>query len=94
MKSSRDEHGRQNSLDKGTGGQGREEKLPEADRRAEQSPARSEGNANTELWEKIWERDNLNTALKRVERNGGAPGIDGMTEIGRASCRERVCVGV
>jgi len=79
LKSSRDEHGRQNSLDKGTGGQGREEKLPEADRRAEQSPAQSEGNANTELWEKIWERDNLNTAIKRVERNGGAPGIDGMT---------------
>jgi RNA-directed DNA polymerase len=79
LKRSRDEHGRQNSLDKGTGGQGREEKLPEADRRAEQSPAQSEGNANTELWEKIWERDNLNTAIKRVERNGGAPGIDGMT---------------
>jgi len=27
----------------------------------------------------IWERENMTTALKRVERNAGAPGIDGMT---------------
>ena len=31
------------------------------------------------MWEQVWERKNLFQALKRVERNGGAPGIDGMT---------------
>jgi group II intron reverse transcriptase/maturase len=50
-----------------------------ADQRAEPSPARDEGKANAKLWEQVWERQNLQTALERVERNGGAPGIDGMT---------------
>ena len=31
------------------------------------------------LWERIFSRENLIAALKRVERNGGAPGVDGMT---------------
>jgi group II intron reverse transcriptase/maturase len=31
------------------------------------------------LWEQIFSRGNLLAALKRVERNGGAPGVDGMT---------------
>jgi group II intron reverse transcriptase/maturase len=48
------------------------------DQRAEQSPARDEGKASAELWDRVWERQNLLTALERVERNGGAPGIDGM----------------
>jgi RNA-directed DNA polymerase len=78
LSSSRDEHGRQNALDKDTAGQRREVKLPLADQRAEQSPARDEGKASAELWERVWERQNLFTALERVERNGGAPGIDGM----------------
>jgi group II intron reverse transcriptase/maturase len=50
-----------------------------ADQRAEPSPARDKGKASVELWGRIWERQNLLTALERVERNGGAPGIDGMT---------------
>ena len=54
-------------------------KLPRADQRAEPSPARDEGKASAELWERVWERQNLFAALERVERNGGAPGIDGMT---------------
>jgi len=37
-------------------------------------PARSE-----DLWEAFLSRDNLVRALRRVERNGGAPGPDGMT---------------
>ena len=78
MSSSRDEHGRQNSPDKGTAGQRREVKLPLADQRAEPVPARDEGKASAELWERIWERQHLFAALERVERNGGAPGIDGM----------------
>ena len=53
-------------------------KLPLADQRAEQSPARDEGKASAELWDRVWERENLLAALKRVEQNGGAPGIDGM----------------
>lgn len=79
MSSLRDERGRQNSLDRETAGQRREVKLPLADQRAEPSPARDEGKASAELWDRIWERQNLYTALERVERNGGAPGIDGMT---------------
>jgi len=31
------------------------------------------------LWEQVWARENLTTALKRVESNRGAPGTDGMT---------------
>ena len=31
------------------------------------------------LWEAVFSRDNLFRALQRVERNGGAPGVDGMT---------------
>ena len=31
------------------------------------------------LWEQIFSRDNLMAALKRVQKNGGAPGVDGMT---------------
>ncbi len=54
-------------------------KLPRADQRVEQSPARDEGKASAELWDRIWEGQNLLAALERVERNGGAPGIDGMT---------------
>jgi group II intron reverse transcriptase/maturase len=30
------------------------------------------------LWEKIFSRENLFIALERVQRNGGAPGVDGM----------------
>jgi len=32
-----------------------------------------------ELWEKIFSRENLQAALKRVQENKGAPGVDGMT---------------
>jgi RNA-directed DNA polymerase len=31
------------------------------------------------LWEQVFSRDNLTRALRRVERNGGAAGVDGMT---------------
>jgi group II intron reverse transcriptase/maturase len=54
-------------------------KLPQADQRAEPSSALNEGKANAALWNRVWERQNLFAALERVERNGGAPGIDGMT---------------
>ena len=72
MSSSRDEQGRQKTPDRGTTGQRQEVKLPMAAQRAEPSPARDEGKVNAELWERVWERQNLLTALERVERNGGA----------------------
>jgi retron-type reverse transcriptase len=52
------------------------------DQRAEPSPARDKGESNAgggSVWEQVWRRENLLTALQRVEANGGAPGIDGMT---------------
>ena len=79
LSSLRDEQGRQKPQDMGTTGQRREVKLPLTDQSAEPSPARDEGESNVGLWEQVWERENLFAALKRVERNAGAPGIDGMT---------------
>jgi RNA-directed DNA polymerase len=54
-------------------------KLALADQRAEQSPAQDEGKTRAELWGQIWANQKVLRALERVERNGGAPGIDGMT---------------
>ena len=54
-------------------------KLPETEQRVEPPPTRDEGKSNVELWEQVWAKDNLFTALKRVESNRGAPGTDGMT---------------
>ncbi|MCL0076856.1 hypothetical protein M1O12_02380 [Dehalococcoidia bacterium] len=79
MSSSRDEHGKRNTLDRSTAGQTKRVKPVGTDQRAELSPARGERKPSAGLWEGVWERQNLLTALRRVERNGGAPGIDGMT---------------
>jgi group II intron reverse transcriptase/maturase len=57
-------------------------KLPGLVQRAEQFSAGDEEMSSAEgeeLWAQVWERKNLIAALKRVEQNGGAPGIDGMT---------------
>ena len=78
MSSSREDRGKQNTLDKGTTEQTKGVKLPGTEQRAEVAPARDKEQASTELWEQVFERENLLMALKRVERNGGAPGIDGM----------------
>ena len=79
LSSSREDRRKQKTLEKGTTGQTKGVKLPGAEQRAEVTPARDKEQASTELWERIMERENLLTALKRVEQNGGAPGIDGMT---------------
>ena len=79
LSSSRDEQVRQNAPDRGTAGQRQEVKLPRADQRAEQSPAQGGGKSSAELWGQIWTNQNVVRALERVERNGGAPGIDGIT---------------
>jgi group II intron reverse transcriptase/maturase len=54
-------------------------KLRRADQRVEASAARDEEPSGAGLWAAILEGENLTAALKRVESNGGAPGIDGMT---------------
>jgi len=58
-------------------------KPPGSGQRAEPSSASFEEVAratdDTGVWERVFQRDNLLQALVRVERNGGAPGIDGMT---------------
>ena len=81
MGSSQNEHGKQNTPDGVTTG-GREKVKPSRDnQRVEQFAALDKGTSDGEgekVWEQIWERSNLLTALKRVETNGGAPGIDGM----------------
>lgn len=81
MSSSRDEPRRQTAPDKGTAGQGEAVKPLTTGQRVEQSPARDEGQSNAVagLWEQVWERQNLVQALRRVESNRGAPGVDGMT---------------
>jgi RNA-directed DNA polymerase len=81
LSSSRDEPRRQTAPDRGTAGQGEAVKPPRTDQRVERSPARDEGQSNAEagLWEQVWERQNLVAALRRIESNRGAPGVDGMT---------------
>ena len=81
MNSLWDERGKQNSPNGETAGQPNEVKPRGVDQRAEPSPALDEGKSNgvgEKVRERIWERANLITALKRVETNKGAPGIDGM----------------
>jgi group II intron reverse transcriptase/maturase len=49
---------------------------------AEPAMGMNEGPSNeagANLWEQIFKRENLFQALARVEANGGAPGIDGLT---------------
>ncbi len=75
----RDEQGRQPALDKGATEQTKGVKLAGAEQSAEPSPARDERKSDTGQWEEIWTKENLTQAMKRVERNGGAAGIDGMT---------------
>ena len=78
LSSSRADRGKQKTLEKGPTEQTKGVKLLGAEQRAEVTPARDKEQASTALWERILERENLLTALKRVERNGGAAGMDGM----------------
>ncbi len=51
-------------------------------RRSEEAPTAKHGNERSGasgLMEKVCERQNLQAALKRVRKNKGSPGIDGMT---------------
>ncbi len=44
---------------------------------AEPFPVRNNGKSDVAVWEAVFERGNLQTALKRVKSNKGAAGIDG-----------------
>lgn len=57
---------------------------PKAERSGEASPAAqgTERSGSDCLMERVVERDNLFAALKRVRKNKGSPGIDGMTVDG------------
>ena len=80
MERSWDEPGKPKDPDRATAGRTEGVKPLSACPSAEPSPAQSESvtTADDELWVRIWSRENLNAALKRVEQNKGAPGIDGM----------------
>jgi group II intron reverse transcriptase/maturase len=45
---------------------------------AEPFPVRDNGKSDVAVWEAVFERKNMLIALKRVERNKGAAGVDGM----------------
>ncbi len=81
MSSSPNEHRKQNTPDGATAGSSEKVKPSRDSQRVEQFAALDKGTSHAEgeeVWEQVWERENLITALKRVEANGGAPGIDGM----------------
>ena len=78
MSSSRDEQGRQKPSDRGTTEQAKQVKPVGLERSVEASPARDSGKSDVAVWEVVFERGNMLTALKRVESNKGAAGIDGM----------------
>jgi hypothetical protein len=78
----RDEPRRQTSPEGDLGGRVEAVKLRKPAQRAEPSatPSGRTSEAGGEsVWEQVCERKNLFRALKRVEANGGAPGVDGMT---------------
>lgn len=52
---------------------------PDVGRQARAACGENAGDGIPELMEEVLRRENMLAALKRVVRNGGAPGIDGMT---------------
>jgi len=78
MSSSRNEPGRQKLSDRETAEQTKQVKPVGAGQRAEPFPARDNGKSDVGTWEAVFERENMLNALKRVESNKGAAGIDGM----------------
>lgn len=82
LSSLRDELRRQTVPDRDPLEKGKAVSPPELSQRAEPSPARDEDlphAAGERVWEQVLARANLFQALERVVKNGGSPGIDGMT---------------
>lgn len=78
MSSLRNEQGRQKLSDRETTEQAKQVKPAGFDQSAEPFPVRDNGKSDVRTWEAVFERENMQTALKRVESNKGAAGIDGM----------------
>lgn len=81
VSSSRDERGKQKPSDRGTTGQRKQVKPAGVARSVEPSPVRGSGKSDAEtqeVWDAVFAREKMLTALKRVESNKGAAGIDGM----------------
>ena len=78
VSSSRNEQGRQKLPDRETPEQTKPVKLVGVVQSAEPFPARDSGKSDVGTWEAVFARENMQTALKRVESNKGAAGIDGM----------------
>lgn len=78
MNSSRDEQGRQKLSDRETDEQAKQVKPVGLGQSVESSLAQDNGKSDAGTWEAVIGRENMLNALKRVESNKGAAGIDGM----------------
>jgi RNA-directed DNA polymerase len=76
--SSRQEQGKQKPMERGTEALEKQVKPAGTTSSAELFAARDEGKSDVGTWEAVFSRENLLNALKRVESNKGAAGIDGM----------------
>jgi len=79
VSSLRNEQGRQKLSDRETTEQAKQVKPVGLAQSAEPFPTRDNGKSGVRTWEAVFERENMQTALKRVESNKGAAGIDGMS---------------
>jgi len=79
VSSLRNEQGRQKLSDRETTEQAKQVKPVGLAQSAEPFPTRDNGKSDVRTWEAVFERENMQTALKRVENNKGAAGIDGMS---------------
>jgi hypothetical protein len=68
VSSSRNEPGRQKLSDRETGEPAKQVKPVGMVQSAEPFPARDNGKSDEETWEAVFERGNMQTALKRVEQ--------------------------
>jgi group II intron reverse transcriptase/maturase len=78
VSSLRNEQGRQKFSDRETDELTQQVKPVGEVQSAEPFPARDNGKSDERVWEAVFSRENMQTALRRVESNKGAAGIDGM----------------
>lgn len=78
VSSLRNEQGRQKLPDRETGEPTQQVKPVGEVQSAEPFSARDNGKSDVRVWEAVFARENMQTALKRVESNKGAAGMDGM----------------
>jgi RNA-directed DNA polymerase len=78
VSSLRNEQGRQKLPDRETEELTQQVKPVGEVQSAEPFPARDNGKSDARVWEAVFARENMQSALKRVESNKGAAGIDGM----------------